>query len=119
MENEVNLAISPKEAEKLHIEAVVPPEVFEAVNQLLAERVSDGGSIVIRQDEIVSLAKKLLKKAGKPFKARDFYDKGWLNFEPYYRQKGWKVVYDKPAYCEDYEPTFAFEPKKKSRSSFF
>jgi len=42
-------------------------------------------------------------------KTRDeVFDKGWLNIEPMYRAAGWKVVYDKPAYNESYEPTFTF-----------
>ena len=32
-----------------------------------------------------------------------------FDVEPLYRQYGFKVAYDKPGYCEDYEPFFVFE----------
>ena len=31
-----------------------------------------------------------------------------LDVEPIYRKAGWKVEYDKPAYCENYQPFFIF-----------
>ena len=33
----------------------------------------------------------------------------YLDFEDEYRTIGWKVTYNKPAYCETYEPYFIFE----------
>ena len=36
------------------------------------------------------------------------FDKHYLDIEPLYREAGWKVKYDKPAYNEDYKATFTF-----------
>lgn len=33
----------------------------------------------------------------------------WLDIEDHYRKAGWKVTYDKPAYCENYDAYFKFE----------
>lgn len=44
-------------------------------------------------------------------KSNIVYGKQYLDVEDIYRKEGWKVVYDKPAYCETYEPTFTFSKK--------
>ena len=111
MGNEANLAITPKQAAERHIKEVIPHEVYDAVNQLLAERCGGGGSIVIKTKEIVALAKKLLDEAGREYKDSDFDEKGWLDFEPFYRENGWDVKYDGPAYNESYDSFFKFAPK--------
>lgn len=36
----------------------------------------------------------------------------WVDFEDLYRKQGWKVVYDKPAYCETYKAYFVLSKKK-------
>ena len=36
----------------------------------------------------------------------------YLDIEPIYREAGWHVEYDKPAYYEDYKPNFTFRKKK-------
>jgi hypothetical protein len=41
------------------------------------------------------------------------FDKGWLDVESIFRAEGWKVKYDKPAYCETYKAFFVFSRKKK------
>ena len=112
MGNEENLAITPKEAGKRHLEQVIPKEVFQAVNDLVSENCCKG-TIKILQKDIIARAKKLLREAGKEFKINDFFDKGWLDFEPYYKKKGWKVSYDGPAYYESYEPFFEFTRVKR------
>lgn len=32
----------------------------------------------------------------------------WMDFEPLFRRAGWRVDYDRPGYCESYEPKFVF-----------
>jgi hypothetical protein len=34
-----------------------------------------------------------------------------MDFEPFYEKAGWKVVYDKPGYCESYAANFTFTRK--------
>ena len=53
---------------------------------------------------------KRIRKLGDVETTQIFRSK-WLDVEPLYRSNGWTVIYDKPAYNEDYEPTFEFKAK--------
>lgn len=90
----------------------IPNEVIEAVNELLAESLSassDKPSCTILQDKIVQ---RILTKL--PGKSRhDIFDNNWLDFEPIFEAYGWKVIYDKPAWCDNYEASFNFESIEK------
>jgi hypothetical protein len=84
---------------------VTPPEVFDAVNELLRQTEPNYcGARKLKQKDIVALAKLKLSCGEVPV---DFNFK-WLDFEDAYRSKGWKVDYDKPAYCESYDAFFLF-----------
>ena len=88
----------------------IPPKMIEAVNQLIAENLQgDQGKVraVVKQRDIVARYKQLSGVASD----QEVYDSGWLDFEPIFRDAGWKVSYDKPAYCEDYPATFTFTEK--------
>jgi hypothetical protein len=85
---------------------VIPAEVIETINQLLAERF-DGNPCYIKQDEVVERASSSMKDVSR----NDFFDKGWLNFESLYEKQGWRVDYDKPAYNENYSAFWRFEPR--------
>lgn len=43
-------------------------------------------------------------------------DKHWLDAESLYEQQGWKVKYDQPGYCEEYEPYFEFSKAKGNKN---
>ena len=93
--------ISPDEVGS-YLGVILPPEVIAAWNKLIALNFSNGSATIDQCDAIAAL----MAATGK---TRDeVFDKGWLNIEPMYRAAGWKVVYDKPAYNESYEPTFTF-----------
>lgn len=79
----------------------IPEFVIEAVNELIAEKYN-GSSFIIRQPEVIERIKSKT--------AQDF-DFKWLDFEPLYRDAGWRVRYDKPAYNESYEAFFEFSRK--------
>lgn len=101
--------ISPKEATDLH-ESGIPTAVFDVVNKILAEKFSGDGEVYILQDEVVDALVDLgLKKS-------DLFEKRWLDIEAHYRKAGWKVEYDKPAYCETYKASWTFSRKRKTRS---
>jgi hypothetical protein len=86
---------------------LIPDEVIEAFNELIAENMS-GGSSSFTQDKVVT---RILSKM--PDTSRDaLYDNHWLDVEDVYRAEGWKVEYDKPGYCETYSASFAFSRKK-------
>ena len=96
--------ISPSDVKK-----IIPDFVIEAVNQLIMEN-WDGHEAIILQDDIMDIVSSNDADDGKPSR-REIFDKGWLDFEPLYREKGWNVEYDKPAYYEFYEPRFIFKKK--------
>ena len=97
------LPISPSEipAKKA---SVIPPFVFDAVNQLLVERSDGPSTIVLLQKNIVALIREIMPPG-------DDFNMKWLDFEDAYREKGWIVKYDKPAYCETYDAFFEFRLK--------
>lgn len=86
--------------------AGIPPQVFEAFNELL-ERKYQGGSCTIEQDEAVDL---ILKKRIDMNRAQ-ISESGWLDIEPSYRDAGWDVTHDKPGYGEIYPARFVFSRK--------
>lgn len=86
--------------------AMIPHEVINAVNELLTSKfVSRKRSVIIHQCDIVRLAKAKMDPGTR-------FDYEWLNFEGLFESYGWKVTYDKPAYCENYEPSFEFTAKE-------
>lgn len=83
---------------------IFPDAVFESFNELISQKFT-GGSVMIKQSDIVALMEK------KGLKCKEIFDNSWLNVEEAYRAAGWKVVYDRPAYDESYPPTFTFSPR--------
>lgn len=94
--------ISPIEAKKRQ-QSSIPEVVFEIFNELLAS-----GERYISQSTVVQL----LKERMKPEEYDQVFKRGWLDIEPHYRKKGWKVEYDKPGYCETYEASWSFSSKR-------
>lgn len=84
----------------------IPEVVFEAFNELIIRDLTASGHSIVRQGEVVAL----IESKGLP-RAKLFMN-NWLDVEPYYREVGWEVVYDKPAYNESYEATFSFRKGK-------
>jgi hypothetical protein len=79
---------------------IIPPFVFDVFNQLISEKWNNTEAIVVQSEVIKRLEDLFLE-----------FDFGWLDVEDYYRDVGWNVYYDKPAYCEDYPATFTFTKK--------
>lgn len=93
---------------------VLPKELLQAVNELLAERYVDHGAIHITLTELKLRCRKLVgydeyASIEDPTKS---WPKGVWDFEPVYRDAGWKVNYDSPGYNESYEGFYIFERKK-------
>lgn len=85
--------------------SVIPDQVIEAVNTLVAKKWT-GSSATFKQDDIVGIIRGVMGVS------RDtIFEAGWLDFEPVFEEAGWKVYYDKPGYCEDYNATFTFSKK--------
>lgn len=88
--------------------AAIPGEVFDVWNAVIVEHWSrtPGRAHILQKDIVQALCDKL------KVDRRKVYDSGWLNIEDDFRQSGWHVEYDKPAYCESYEANFTFTKKK-------
>lgn len=84
----------------------IPEVVIETFNDLIAQNFLDGVSSFKQKAVVLFLVEKGLNR-------QEIYDKHWLDIEDVYREAGWKVVYDKPAYNETYEPNFTFSVKPK------
>lgn len=109
-------AITPNEVfffKKKHI----PADVIQVVNELIQKNFSTiSKSAEIKQCDIIADVVKLRLNDGvydpdneTHRKIRsDIFENNELDFEDYYREAGWKVYYDKPAYYETYEPVFEF-----------
>lgn len=85
--------------------ARIPDFVLVAVNMLLLKATNPNYIVLKLKDVKTAIFDQL--PARRPF------DPQWLDFEPAYREAGWDVIYDRPGYNEDYEPTWTF---KKSAS---
>ena len=96
-------ALSPGEVLKAR-KVMIPDIVFEIFNELITEKFN-GSYAYVGQDAVIDR----IVKAGH---SRDtIFEKHWLDIEDIYREQGWNVSYDKPGYCESYEPTFEFSKK--------
>lgn len=111
-----NIAISPEQFREDIINGYIPDTILEVVNESLKFNYKGGKEIIIVQDKLVNEICSKLKDTiidignGKlePFDRNMLFDRHWLDFEDLYRQKGWKVEYDKPAYCETYPAYWKF-----------
>ncbi len=105
--------ITPSEARKTKTSSI-PPEVFQAFNELIADKLR-GGYATVKQDDVVERIVELMgvQLHEDPRNRRAvLFDKGWMDVEGHYEKAGWVVTYDKPAYNESYEPTFQFKIKR-------
>lgn len=94
--------ISPEEVRKSRID-YIPSIIFETINELITNNF-DGKRSVVKQDDILNR----VCTEGSGLSREKVFEHHYLDIEDFYRQKGWKVEYDKPAYCESYPATFTF-----------
>ncbi len=96
--------ITPHDAETLP--KPIPDFVLEAFN-ILIQRSFRSGQAVVRQDDAITLIMELAPG----LERQEIFDNQWLDVETTYMAAGWKVEYDRPGYCESYQPTFTFRKK--------
>lgn len=99
-------AISPKEVAAAKAKCL-PEYVFRAFNDLIAERFT-GGLARVEQDEAI---RRIQFYSGHVLDRQEIFDRGYLNVEEVYQEKGWSVEYDKPAYNESYKAYWVFKVK--------
>lgn len=81
----------------------IPDYIIEAVNNLLVKEYRNGSATISQKDIL-----KEIRRIHSGTNLDVIFDNGWMDFEPTFRKAGWKVTYDKPAYCETYEPSYEF-----------
>lgn len=109
--------ITPNDA-SLKKQEIMPDEVIETWNRLIAKN-WDGSSSRVLQNEAVEALMALLtnnEETDKQTVRRQVFQNKWLDIEPIYRNNGWSVIYDKPAYNESYEAFFVFKSKNAKRN---
>lgn len=93
----------------------IPEQAIQAFNDCIAKHYN-GNSTIFRQDEVLDRMVELIQASTHPnSEAKDIknivFEEGWLDVEEIFRQEGWDVSYDKPAYNESYPATFTFKAK--------
>jgi hypothetical protein len=99
--------IKPEDMPKYKAE-VFPEFVFQAFNLCIVENFCNGRATVYQKDVMNKMASLALEE-GIQLERGDIFSKGYLNVEDVYREAGWKVKYDSPAYCETYEAHYEFK----------
>lgn len=99
--------ITPEQA-KGKIKNVIPEAIIRAVNECISEKFRDNGSFGILQKDIIAKAVKFDEN----LTSNIIFEKKYMDFESLYKEAGWIVEYDKPAYNETYEAYFTFKVKK-------
>lgn len=79
----------------------IPEPVFEAFNELIAQKWDGWSSVVTLHDAELS-ARAKCRSAGVEWRRH------YLNVEEAYRAAGWKVEYDSPGYNETGESYYRF-----------
>lgn len=87
--------------------SLLPDEVLDAFNELIAEHFS-GRSSKFEQSKVID---RILEKFHHKLEKDELFKNHWLDVEDVYRESGWIVEYDKPGYNESYAATFKFSVK--------
>jgi hypothetical protein len=101
--------ITPNEVVSHKTNVVIPDYVFEAFNYLISKNFRNG-SATIKQNEVIE---RIISAHSETITREYLFDNHFLDVEDVYREAGWRVEYDKPAYCETYEASFKFTKKEK------
>ena len=103
--------ISPEEVGAMKLGSL-PEYIFDAFNQLIIDNWNANSyrSSFKLKDVVAKLRANV-----KDFSCQEAYDKNWFDVEPYYREKGWEVEFDKPAYNENYDSCFLFTKGKSCK----
>lgn len=100
--------IAPNELVE-NLAMVFPDWVIQGINNAIQKEFRGTYPITILEKDIVE---SILLVAPENTTRVELYNNKYIDFEPLYRQWGWNVTYDKPAWNEDYKPSFEFKPAK-------
>lgn len=94
--------ITPDEVRKSRKD-YIPEVIFKEINQLIIENF-DGIESKVYQEDIINRV--CTEETG--LTSSKIFERHYLDIEDFYREAGWKVIYDKPGYCETYKAFFVF-----------
>lgn len=104
--------VTPDEASNQRL-ASFEPEMITAVNNMIIKKLNTSRTeAVVLQKDIIEEYFKVKGVMETPALRSDLFERHQLDFEDIFREFGWIVEYDKPAYCESYEANFTFKKKK-------
>lgn len=85
------------------------PEVIQAFNEMIQEKWS-GHRAIIKTKDVVQRIREIFSKQNKAIPTWEgLTEHNQLDVENLYREKGFKVAYDKPGYNENYDAFYTFE----------
>ncbi len=96
--------ITPAEARQKQVEQI-PDFVFEAFNELIAQKIGDHKSVTILLKDAIGL---IMKKAPPNTTENMLLASNWLDVEQAYSDAGWRVGFDSPGYGDSYPSQFKF-----------
>jgi len=100
--------IKPQEV-KARLISSLPPEVINVFNNLIQKNFNGTEARVLQKDAVKGICEALAISKNQAFENK------LLDVEDAFREAGWIVSYDKPAYCETYDAYFIFKkPQEKS-----
>jgi hypothetical protein len=94
-------SVNPITPDQIDVRAAIPHAVIKAFNTLISANHRNGQSIVLQKDIVERLVELGFTKS-------EIFNDKLLDVEEIYKDVGWIVKYDKPAYNETYEPFFVF-----------
>lgn len=97
-------AITPIEAAVAKAQREFPDFVIDAFNQCILAAMLDGKDEVEQEEVIMRML-----SLNPELKRQEIFDNHFLDVEDYYRSAGWKVVYYKPAYYEEWKAFWEFK----------
>jgi hypothetical protein len=98
--------ITPDQARK-EVLTNIPGFVIDAFNSMIIKNLKCRTSIVLQKDII----NEITCKSNGIYCRDEIFKNGWLDIEDLFREYGWNVIYDKPAYYETYDASFTFTSK--------
>lgn len=85
----------------------IPEEVIAVFNELIIENFNGNQAVVYQDDAEAKIAEVL------GIQRQVVYDRRYMDIEQIFREAGWKVEYDSPAYCESFRAHWTFiKPRK-------
>lgn len=94
--------ITPDEVRKSRKD-YIPEVIFNEINKLIVENF-DGIESKVYQEDIINR----VCNSETGLTSSKIFERHYLDIEDFYKEAGWRVTYDKPAYCESYKAYFVF-----------